>query len=146
MFSTNIGRYFGKALRPADQWKQRLGLSNFTFIYHKLVRMDCTYLSCKKTRLRSNNSFAQTVDGNYIQIDSFVVDTLNEQEYTLCKTVNIANIRNVEEHLLNFQIKRLVSIDEELRAIDSVSVDKICVHMTCGNESFLCAIPNKYSY
>ncbi|OXU19681.1 hypothetical protein TSAR_016197 [Trichomalopsis sarcophagae] len=145
VFKTDIGRYFGKVSLPKRRWIRELNLSESAIVYEKLVKQECSYLSCNKTRLRSNNSFAMTTDNNFIQIVFFIIDSLNRQEYTVCKSVNVTDI--FDNNIIDeFQIKRIIGISEDLRTINTATISRICVHMSYDNESYLCPVPNMYSY
>jgi len=144
VLTTVNGRYFGKFTRPMPLWRRELNLSDAAIVYQKLVKMECVYLSCNTVRVRSNNSFAKTIENTFIQIVYFIVDRLNRQEYTICKVVDVLDI--LDHGLNNFQIKRITAIQPELRAINTNTLDRICVYMNCNNERYLCPVPNVYSY
>ncbi|XP_058801741.1 uncharacterized protein LOC131670282 [Phymastichus coffea] len=144
VWTTNIGRYFGIFSRLAPRWKRELNLSDAAIVYRKLIKMECVYLSCNTVRLRSNNSFAKIIDGNFVQIVFFIVDRLHQREYTVYKVVDVEDI--FDNNLAEFQIKRITAINEELRAVHTNNIDKICVYINCNDERYLCATPNMYFY
>ncbi|OXU26759.1 hypothetical protein TSAR_005706 [Trichomalopsis sarcophagae] len=121
---TNVARSFGKVSLPTHRWIRELNLSDWVVVYKKIVKAECCYLSCNKIRLRSNISFAKATDNE-----------LNMQEYTVCKSIHVTDI--FDNNIRNFQIKRIVDIIENLRANNTITVDKICFHMDCDNESYL---------
>ncbi|XP_058801725.1 uncharacterized protein LOC131670273 isoform X1 [Phymastichus coffea] len=145
VLTTNVGRYFGVFSRPTPEWTRLLNLSNAAIIYKKLIKSGCTFLSCNTVRLRTNNSFAITTDNHFIQIVFYIIDRITEQEYTVCKNVDVVEIIDDNE-FDQFQIKRVVAISEELTAINTNNIDKICVYMNCHNERYLCPVPNMHSY
>lgn len=146
VFTTNIGRYFGTNSRPKPRWVRQLDLSDSALVYKKLVKTECTFLSCDLIRLRSNNSFAITHDNVLIQIVFFIVDIVNEHEYTICKRVRVTDIIENDDHFRAFKTKRIDAISRDMIAIDTHTLDKVCVYMNCDNERYLCPVSNIFSY
>lgn len=103
-----------------------------------MVFRKCLYSSADRVNKRSNNSFALTYNGNFVQIKYFLVDNMFNREYTICKTVN------TEAALFKSHIRKINNISNAEIAIETNTLRKICVFIKCNNILYLCAIPNTY--
>lgn len=56
--------------------------------YHRIVKGGCLYASCFLKNNRSNNSYAQLVDGKYIKLILFILDIDSNIAYTICNNIN----------------------------------------------------------
>lgn len=135
-------RYFGRDYNTAERWTNELELSQRSRTYHRMVKNRCLYTSCKKTNLRSNNSFAITIGGIYIKIAGFIVDNDTNQEFTLYYRIDIDNIFNRE----NLPNKKIVTISRDLSVIGTNEIHRICVVVDIDDDSYICPVPNSYCY
>ena len=74
------------------------------------------------------------------------MDQEKKHEYTVCKKVDVADMVENNNDFRHFQIKRITVISQELVAINTNLLDRICVYMKCDKENYLCPVPNRYSY
>lgn len=131
-------RYFGKHYPTAVKWIDHLHLSPRTRTYRKMVKQRCLFTSCKRDRLRSDNSFAITVEGFYVKLVEFLVDPVEQKEYTLCHVVEIEQTDNPN--------KKITNVSAMVTSIDTNSIKKVCVHLKSDvlDAEYVCAVPNLY--
>ena len=89
---------------------------------------------------RSDDSFAYTTQGEFVQIVDFLLHENNFQ-YTIVKKINTQ-----EMNILCRNIKKIVSIDEDLQIIDTSTIDKPCVHLTFEENEFISTIAHTHVY
>ncbi|KAL7288253.1 hypothetical protein TKK_0017593 [Trichogramma kaykai] len=136
-------RYFGRNYKVATKWIQELNISNESRIYRKMVKDRCLFNSSKTNRQRSDNSYAITHDGTFIQILDFIVDPINRLEFTLVRMINIENIYPNREA----SIKKITEISENIFAIKTADIAKVCVFISIDkNISYVGPVPNLYYY
>ncbi|XP_023315519.1 uncharacterized protein LOC111693857 [Trichogramma pretiosum] len=136
-------RYFGRNYKVATKWIQELNISNESRIYRKMVKDRCLFNSSKINRQRSDNSYAITHDGTFIQILDFIVDPINRLEFTLVRMINIENIYPDREA----SIKKITEISENIFAIKTADIAKVCVFISIDkNISYVGPVPNLYYY
>lgn len=134
-------RYFGRATRAKRRFIEELNLSEMhTKTYHRMVKNNCLFKTCKKQCHRSNNSIAQTTGGLFIQIMEFIVDATNNKEYAVYKEVKVQNCFSEE----CTTVKLVVSISNDENVIETNNVAKLCVLMDINNVKYISAVPNMY--
>ncbi|OXU17411.1 hypothetical protein TSAR_006242 [Trichomalopsis sarcophagae] len=138
-----INRYFGRSSVPDARFMQNIAEDDrYRYkSYKKIIKNQCVYKSCKKVLHRSNNSFVQTRNQQYVQLIEFVIDIENNTELTLC---NIIEVENGFDVCTNLQ--RIVRIQENVTVIDTSDIDKLCVWMIIDRKQYICAVPNMYWY
>lgn len=109
-------------------------------IYHRIVKNGCLYTSCLSRNNRSNNSFAQLVDGRYVKIVSFILDIESNIAITLCNNINVIFC---EESKFLYKI---ISFETDLCAVTTKNIDKICVYVNVGDNMYIAAVPNLLFY
>lgn len=137
-------RYFGKPQAPSKEFMrimQSQDKDNYK-AYWKIVIKECVFKSCKKVLRRSNNSFARTKNGEYIQMVQFIVDNVNNVEYTLCKKINVENTFSD----VCTSILKISPMEENYSIIQTSEIDKLCVHMAVNKKLYISAIPNMIWY
>ena len=135
-------RYFVKCSKPQFRCIQDLNLpENNMQTFKKLVRNESAFKSCHKSLKRSDNSFAQIDNGQYIQIQDFIVGTENNIEYTLYKRVQVENTLDI-----NTYVKRVLSIDNEINFIETNQLKKLCIYMKINKKHYISAMPHMYRY
>lgn len=107
-----------------------------------MIKDHCIYSSSKKSNKRADNSFAQMVDGSFVQIVEFLVHEENNKEYTICK---LLLTRNAVTNSLPV-MKIITRMIEDVRAVQTHDIKTICVCMTVANTTYICPVPNLYSY
>lgn len=137
------GRYFAKRYLPIG--RQVLMVDNDfapcnPTAYDKLVKDKSLFKSCNNVCNRSNNSFAQTEDGSFIQIVQFIVDGNNE--LTVFKKIDVLNC--FSEECTTVMLVR--SIDDNESIIETRKIKKLCVFMSVGDKQYISAVPNMYWY
>ena len=134
-------RYFGKRLNP-----RRIEGFNLSYdtsrAYEKLVKDKCLFQSCNKINYRSNNSFAQTMEKEFIQIVQFIIDRNNNKEYTVYKKVVVESCFSDE----CTSVMKVICIENSESIIETKNVLKQCVFMTVGENRFISAVPHMYWY
>ena len=136
-------RYFIKDLRPIHKFAQELNMRiDHIRAYKKLVKCNNVFKSCKKDCLRSDNSFARTKDGTYIRIVQFIIDEVNEKEYTIYRKVEIENTFSDD----CTAIHKVNNIIEDLNILETENIEDLCVYMTVNRKKYISALPNMYWY
>ncbi|KAL7288343.1 hypothetical protein TKK_0017677 [Trichogramma kaykai] len=134
----SVCRYFGKPRETSDDWIERLSLNRETaYSYNRMVKNNCLYSTRKN--FRSDNSFAQLNDGRFIKIVKFIVDPVNNKEYTLCKKLNTSN-DSVNKKILS------EAGSEETEAILTTLINSVAVYIEIENEKYLSSVPNMLHY
>ena len=131
-------RYFGRQLRCKTRIleERNLGTNNLR-AYGKLVRNKCVFKSCKKINYRSDNSFAQTIHGNYIQIVQFIIDKNDNKEYTVCRRVIV---QEFSDECSSLKIVQRITDNEDV--VETNDIDKACVLMKINNTQYISTLPN----
>lgn len=101
------------------------------------------YTSCKNKNLRSDNSFAVTSEGRYVQILEFILDLPTGKEFTLYNVVSTDDLI-IEDK--STAMKTVTGISDDIYAIETHRIDMICVHITTLGDRHICAVPNLYYY
>ena len=138
----NNRRYFGVPAVPNRTVMEQNNLSQHSQAYHRLVCNGCLYQSNKKKLHRSNNSFAQTYNGDYIEILEFIVDNVNNKELTVYNRVIVENaFSNVCTN-----VKKITKIEKEVKIIETKNIKRICVYMKIERTRYISALSNMYLY
>lgn len=85
-------RYFGSSKPTKNRWIRELHLSPASRTCKKIVKGRSLFNSFKSRRIRSDNSFAVTRNGDYVRILEFIIDEEELLEYTLCHMVLTDNV------------------------------------------------------
>ena len=138
----NECRYFGVPLLPSFNVIEEYNLSPCSQAYQRQIKNGCLFLSKRKELLHSDNSYAMTDTGNFIQIIEFIVDRVNLKEVTVCNKINVQNaFANVSTN-----IKEIINVEENATIIQTDEIKRICVHMKVGNKSYISALPNMHVF
>ena len=135
-------RYFGKANFVDDHWINLHNLSDKAGVYKRMTLKDCVYSSCEKECEKSNNSFAELDNQTIVQIHGFIVDEITRKELMIYKVVNI---ESAFENSLIF-LNKIINVSNDLQVIDTNSVKKPCVAITCDDCTYICSVPNIWHY
>ena len=136
-------RYFGKSMPCVPSIVQQYNLpEEHTRAYKKLVKDNCVFKSIDIKCYRSDNSFAVTADGDFIQIKQFIINSHDKIEYTVCRKVEVANNQN--ENLRS--MKLITNINPHLIAIETRKLKKLCVVITIEENSYISAVSNMYHF
>ena len=134
-------RYFGKQLEPNSIIIQRLNLLlDQTKSFEKIVKSNCVFKSCQKRCNRSNDSYAQLKNGQFIKIRQFLFDMNNTKDYTVYHKIDVENMPCGELTGL----KRVVNVQRDVSVTETQNVLKICVFMTANNCSYISTLPNMH--
>lgn len=68
---------------------ENIDIGNVSKGYDRMVRNECLHKSRHKICPRSDNSFAVTKQGLFIQIEQFLVDEDNETDYTAYRVIDV---------------------------------------------------------
>lgn len=101
--------------------------------YVKIIKSQCVFKSCRKVLHRSCNSFAQTVDGEYIQIIEFIVDNTDNMEYTLYKKLEVGNSFNG----VCTSIQKVIRIEDDFSIIEASEINKLCIYMKVKRNQYI---------
>lgn len=95
------------------------------------------YVFLKKNN-RSDNTYAQLKNKNYVRLVCFLVDRLNKVEYTIVKKIDVQNVfvNNCK------MMKQIITSSSDESSIMTNEIDKVCIHMKVNNIEYLCAVPN----
>lgn len=135
-------RYFGRNRPLSRRWITELQLSNESRVYRKIVKDRCLYTSCRKNRIRSDNSFAITHEKAYVQVVDFIIDAQTRMEYTICKFLITEEIF----HNDFLSLKMITNISDRLVAVETNNIDRVCVYINVNNVMYICAVPNLHFY
>lgn len=111
-------------------------------MYKKIVKDKCLFQSSEKSNARSNNSFAQTVDGKFIEILYFLSDQNSRKEYTICRVLKTTSAFSNKIPTL----KKVTEIDQRLVAVPTSKINKICLFMEVDKVQYISAVPHMYVY
>lgn len=100
------------------------------------------YTSFTKKRIRSDNSYAITKTGEFVQLHDFIVDKTTRKEIVIARIVKTAQIENFDFLPMLF----VTEISEELIAINISTIDRICVFIDNTNQQYICPVPNLLHY
>ena len=136
---TNI-LYFGKSKLTKERIRNEYDLSNESKYFLKVVKNFSVFDSNKIKNPRSDNSFALTNEGVFINIHKFIIDYATNSEITLCQKINTENFPG-----LNY-LKKVIDVDEELSILNTTNIIKNCVYMKVGHQKYISIVPNFHSY
>lgn len=108
--------------------------------YDRIVKCGCLYTSCTLKNNRSNNSYAQLINGKYVKLISFILDL----ECNLACTI-YNNINTVSYNDSKFLCK-IISTDVDLHIVPTENIKKICVYINVDNNKYIAAVPNLLYY
>lgn len=118
----------------------QLGLTvEQTFAYDRVIISSILFASSDKVNKRSNNSYAQLIDGTFVKIKTFIVDVQKNEEITLCQIVNTSATICKFGYCIR-------SIGHEIIQISTNAINKICIFIENDTMSYILTIPNKYHY
>lgn len=137
---TYTTRYFGCGCSVDQTLARELLLSEKALAFHKIVKNGCLFMSSKKSKKRSDNTFAQLTDFSYVKIMFFILDSCTKSEIAIVKKILTA--RSFEKCYTAMQT--IVAEDSENSAIFTSEILKVCVHMMKDKKEYLCAVPNSY--
>ncbi|XP_051176780.1 uncharacterized protein LOC127291625 isoform X1 [Leptopilina boulardi] len=136
-------RYFGPSSTVDDNWINLLQLiSQKASSYKKIIKNGCLYQSSLKNNHRSNNSFAQLLNGQYFKINKFIIDTGSKKEYTIGQKI-IVEDAFIETCKV---IKKITKIETWETAILTKNINKVCVQIKLNDNEYLCVVPNLHFY
>ena len=140
-YKMGINRYFGRHSAPDRAFIADIPLQDRDHYkaYKKLIKNQCVYKSSKKVLQRSDNSFDQTNNQEYIHITQFIVDTIDNREYILCKKIEVENTFG-----LCTTLKEIVRIEENCSIIETADISTLCVCLTVDRKQYISAIPHIY--
>lgn len=135
--------YFGSGDSVDKDLIERFELSEESSLkFEKIVKNSCLYESLSRKKQRSNNSFAQLTNGEFVQIVEFVLDSETEQELTVCKKLKTKNVSQV--HWTTVQ--QVIEIVAEKSVINTESITTICVYISVDEISYICPLANLLHY
>ena len=135
-------RYFGVGRKAEEQWIEHLQLSRETVSYHRMIKDKCIYSSVNNMEQRSNNSYAKLIDVCFVKIEKYLVDPLLVKEYTICRDLITQNAYGN----LGEPIKKVNCSSNNLRAVDTGEIEKICIFMKIKNTEYVLSVSNMYDY
>lgn len=108
--------------------------------YNRIMKCGCLYTSCLLQNNRSNNSYAQLIDGKYIKIISFILDIDSNIALTICNKINAISYNE------NSYLCKIIDIDKDLCIIETKNIDRICVYINIKDDAYIAAVPNLLFY
>ncbi|XP_032458059.1 uncharacterized protein LOC116417910 [Nasonia vitripennis] len=136
---TNI-TYLGKE-NSIDQCEcEKFSISITTKNFFRMIINGTLYMSSKKTNARSCNYYVQLVNGQFIKLDSFLVDVERKCEITLYQLINTTCYANSNA------IKEITSINDEILSVESSQIYRIATFIQIGKKMYIIATPNLYFY
>ncbi|KAJ8677840.1 hypothetical protein QAD02_013627 [Eretmocerus hayati] len=133
-------RYVGRSQLASKNLIQRFDISERSRIYSKMIKDRCIFNSQTDRCTRSDDSFAQTIDGQFVRIRNFIVDELNGKEFVVCNVVQTRNRKSPR------QMKEIANIENKESIIRTNRIDRICVCVALNDGSFISPVPNLYFY
>lgn len=132
--------YFGSTTIINKQLRDMFKLSSNTRAFMRMVKSGCLYASCRKENARSCNSFAQLANKTYIRISQFVVDGDSDQHLAICHVIQTTSCDSAKS------LKKICNIGNELIAVKTTEISKICVFLNVSDTRYICEVPNLYKY
>lgn len=118
----------------------RYNLSFNSVIYTRIIKDRCLYTTNHRENSKSCNYYAQLKDLSFIKIINFVYDPNASRNYVICdKLITTTSIYNQFMH-------RIHPLDENPIIINTSELNRVCVYIEIENDSFVCPLPNLYSY
>ncbi|KAL7304806.1 hypothetical protein TKK_0003029 [Trichogramma kaykai] len=129
-------RYFGRATETEDKWINQLHLFRESALsYTRMVKDNCLYST--RNNLRSNNSYAKLIDDTFIIIEKFIVDSITQQEYTICRVLHTDNDGCNKKIILEAEISS---------AVLTSSIACIAVYIEINENKYVTSVPNMLHY
>lgn len=132
--------YFGSGKVVEYNISSQFNISASAKIYYRIVKNGCLYTSCLLRNNRSNNCFALLLDGTYVKIISFILDTESNIAITLCNKINIISCEQ------SSFLYKIVSFETDLYAVATENIDKICVYIDIRDNMYIAVVPNLLFY
>ena len=135
--------YLGKGKAVTEEFAIEHSLSKMSMRYYKLIKEHCLYTSCDKINLRSNNSVAQLINGKFILIKYFVVDSINNNDFVIYFELK------TKKHSLTSGFENLQVVEEKgnkLYKTFTTEIRRICANFEIRNIEYICPLPNSLSY
>ncbi|KAJ8669893.1 hypothetical protein QAD02_001152 [Eretmocerus hayati] len=131
-------RYFGKYRNPGQNIIDRLNLTEHARLYYRMVKDGCLYTANSNRSKRTDNSYAQTVNGDYIQIKKFIVDEYTNESFTECTVwrVRPASLDRYSPTVI------LVDIIQRVAFYNPNDIKTICVCIKIDDITYLTPLPN----
>ena len=107
-----------------------------------MVKEGCLYLCSTKNNKRSDNAFAQLLDGAYIIIVYFVLDPESKQAFVMRYKLRTQPV--FREHYK--MLKTVIFTSENKAAVISANISRVCLNFTIHDKEYICAVPNLCSY
>lgn len=132
-------RYFGKEKKISEELARELQLNPTTTFYERMFKNNCKFASDRrKNQVRTNDSFALTSDGKFVQLFYFLVNVEENVEIAIVKNVTVSQCMH-EDRLLFYKI---VKIGENYDTIDSEKIERVSVCIEVGGNQFLSPTPH----
>lgn len=109
--------------------------------FEKVTIKGCLYESFKKKKERSNNSFAQLDNKQFIRIVGFVYDEDKKEEILFYNDICTKSYDNNHQYL-----KIVETISNDIKRTSTNNIERICIYMNIKNQSFICSVPNMLHY
>ena len=140
--SKNI-TYLGKGEQITEKFAIEYCFDKMSKRYYKLIKDHCLYSSCDKINVRSNNSVAQLVNGKFILIKYFIVDSLTNKDFVIYYELK------TKKHSLTSGFENLQVVESTgniLNKIVTTQIRRICANFKIGNIEYVCPLPHLLSY
>ncbi|KAJ8671016.1 hypothetical protein QAD02_002275 [Eretmocerus hayati] len=132
-------RYFGRYTKLSRRKRTEMQLSQNARVYVKMVKNGCLYRSMNNRSVRSDDSYAQLDDGNYIRIVEFITDAGCDTSITVCKLLEVRRIINDE-----FPTAMITVEHRDDSYVDTKKINSICVAVEIDEIVYLTPPPNLY--
>lgn len=123
-------RYFGKLNPVPDELAKILELETTAVSFLRIMKNNCNFSSANKVNKRTDNSFAITNDGDFVQVFHFFADVVNSVEKSIVRRINVSGMKHGNRNLM-YQIN---NIFEDFDIIATDKIDRVCV---CLNEKII---------
>ncbi|XP_058802739.1 uncharacterized protein LOC131670810 [Phymastichus coffea] len=135
-------RYFGRTKVNEDIVRQLQLPVEKVRAYKKMVKNGCPFKSSEKVLYRSDNSFASLKNGDYIEIQQFLVNMENGQEYVTYKKIEVIGDDVISNEL--HCTKQVIGINQNIEMTFTENIDKTCVYLKFDSNDYISSVCNMY--
>lgn len=135
-------RYFGNYQIISAEDRDNFELSQeSTRRYQKIVYKGCLFESTRKIKRRTENAYAFTEDGIFVQILDFLIDTESREEWTKCRELYVEPFDN---NMLG--ILKVTGCSDKAILARTSCLESICVNIKVGDDCYIARVPNLHHY
>ncbi|KAJ8678284.1 hypothetical protein QAD02_014071 [Eretmocerus hayati] len=132
--------YLGKKQKVDVELVRKFNIKSSMEQFSRCIIKGCSFMNDKKENARSCNYFAQLKGGQYIKISHFLVDFLNKDQLTVCRTIDVVHNRFSET------VMEIKSFSDQEFLVRTDDIETICVQVDIDNLKYITPVPNQLHY